>query len=56
MMEMSDIFEGDESGGKSPTLGLLKLRGLRAAAVSLFGIENFVITEEFGLIYSLSNL
>jgi hypothetical protein len=38
-----------------PTLGLLKLRGLRAAAISLVAIENFVIAEEFGQIYPLSN-
>jgi hypothetical protein len=41
---------------KHPTRGLLKLRGLRAAAISLVAIEDFVIAEEFGLIYSLSNL
>jgi hypothetical protein len=41
---------------KCPTLGLLKLRGLRAAAISLIAIEDFVIVEEFGEIYSLSNL
>jgi hypothetical protein len=41
---------------KCPTLGLLKLRGLRAAAISLIAIEDFVITKEFGQIYSLSNL
>jgi hypothetical protein len=40
---------------KCPTLGLLKLRGLRAAAISLIAIEDFVIAEEFGQIYSLSN-
>jgi hypothetical protein len=38
-----------------PTLGLMKLRGLRAGAISLIVIENFVIAEEFGQIYSLSN-
>jgi hypothetical protein len=41
---------------KRPTLGLLKLRGLRATAISLIAIEDFVIAEEFGQIYSLSNL
>jgi hypothetical protein len=41
---------------KSPTLGLLKLRGPRAAAISLIAIEDLVIAEEFGQIYSLSNL
>jgi hypothetical protein len=41
---------------KWPTLGLLKLRGLRAAAISLIVIEDFVIAEEFGQIYSLYNL
>jgi hypothetical protein len=48
--------EGDESREKYPTLGLLKLRGLRAAAISLIVIKDFVIAEEFGQIYSLSNL
>jgi hypothetical protein len=56
MMEMSNIFQCDESREKSPILGLLKLRGLRAAAISLIAIEEFVIAEEFGQIYSLSNL
>jgi hypothetical protein len=41
---------------KCPTLGLLKLRALRVAAVSLIAIEDFVTLEEFGQIYSLSNL
>jgi hypothetical protein len=41
---------------KCPTRGFLKLRGLRAAAISLIVIEDFVIAEEFGQIYSLSNL
>jgi hypothetical protein len=41
---------------KCPTLGLLKLRGLRVPAISLIAIEDFVIAEEFGQIYSLSNL
>jgi hypothetical protein len=41
---------------KCPTLGLLKLRGFRATAISLIAIEDFVIAEEFGQIYSLSNL
>jgi hypothetical protein len=48
--------EGDESREKCPTLGLLKLRGRRAAAISLIAIKDFVIAEEFGQIYSLSNL
>jgi hypothetical protein len=48
--------EGDESQEKCPTLGLLKLRGLRAAAISLITREDFIIAEEFGQIYSLSNL
>jgi hypothetical protein len=39
-----------------PTLGRLKLRGLRAAAISLIAREDFVIAEEFGHIYSLFNL
>jgi hypothetical protein len=34
----------------------MKLRGLRAAAISLIAIEDFVIAEEFGQIYSLSDL
>jgi hypothetical protein len=41
---------------KHPTLSLLKLTGVRAAAISLIAIEDFVIAEEFGQIYSLSNL
>jgi hypothetical protein len=41
---------------KRATLRLLKLRGLRAAAISLIVREDFVIAEEFGQIYSLSNL
>jgi hypothetical protein len=41
---------------KYPTADLLKLRGLRAAAISLIAIEDFVITEEFSQIYSLSKL
>jgi hypothetical protein len=40
---------------KRPTLGLLKLRGVRAAAILLTVIEHFVIAEEFGQIYSFSN-
>jgi hypothetical protein len=31
------------------------LRGLRAAAISLIAIEDFVIADEFGQTYSLSN-
>jgi hypothetical protein len=45
---MSNIFDCDESREKGPTLGLLKLRGLRAAAISLIAREDVVITEEFG--------
>jgi hypothetical protein len=41
---------------KCPTFGLLRLRGPRAAAISLIAMEDFVIAEEFGHIYSLSNL
>jgi hypothetical protein len=41
---------------KIPVANLLKLRGLRAAAISLIAREDFVIAEEFGQIYSLSNL
>jgi hypothetical protein len=41
---------------KCPTRGLLKLRGCRAAAISLIAREDFVIAEEFGQIYSLSNV
>jgi hypothetical protein len=51
----TQFFEGDESREKCPTLGLLKLRGLRAAAISLIAMEDFVIAEEFGHICSLSN-
>jgi hypothetical protein len=56
MMEMSDMFECGKSREKCLTLGLLKLGGLRVAAISLMTIEDFVIAEEFGQIYSLSNL
>jgi hypothetical protein len=52
----TQFYERDESGEKCPTLCLLKLRWLRAAAVSLIAIEDFVIAEEFGEIYLLSNL
>jgi hypothetical protein len=52
----TQFCEGDESRKKCPTLGLLKLRGLRAAAISLITIEDFGIAEEFGQIYSFSNL
>jgi hypothetical protein len=48
--------EGDESGEKCRTPGFLKLRRARAAAILLIAIEDFVIAEEFGQIYSLSNL
>jgi hypothetical protein len=48
--------EGDESREKCPILGLLRLSGLRAAAISLIAREDFVIAEEFGQIYSLSNV
>jgi hypothetical protein len=41
---------------KCPTLGLLKLRWLRAAAISLIAREGFVVAEEFRQIYSSSNL
>jgi hypothetical protein len=52
----TQFCEGDESREKRSTNGLLKLRGLRAAAISLIAIEDFVIAEEFGQIYLLSNL
>jgi hypothetical protein len=51
----TQFCEGDESREKCPTLDLLKLRGLRVAAISLISREDFVIPEEFGQIYSLSN-
>jgi hypothetical protein len=41
---------------KCPTLGRLKLKGFRAAVISLIAIEDFVIAEQFGQIYSLSNI
>jgi hypothetical protein len=44
--------EGDESREKMPDRGLLKLRGLRAAAISLIAIEDFIIAEKYGQIYS----
>jgi hypothetical protein len=52
----TQFCEGDESRERCPTPGLLKLRGLRVAVMSLIAIEDFVIAEEFGQIYSLSNL
>jgi hypothetical protein len=52
----TQFCEGDESREKFPTQGVLKLRGLRAAVISLTSIEDFVIAEEFGQIYSLSHL
>jgi hypothetical protein len=52
----TQLCDGDESSDKCPTLSLLKLRGFRATAISLIAIEDFVIAEEFGQIYSLSNL
>jgi hypothetical protein len=52
----TQFCEGDESQEKCPTRGLLKLRDLRAAAISLIAIEDFVIAEELGQIYSLSDL
>jgi hypothetical protein len=33
-----------------------KIERLRAAVISLIAIEDFVVAEEFGQIYSLSNL
>jgi hypothetical protein len=51
----TQFCEGDESREKRLTLGLLKLRGLRAA-ISLIAIEDFVVAEEVGQIYFLSNL
>jgi hypothetical protein len=56
MITRTQFCEGDESREKCQTLGLLKLRGFRAAAISLIAIKDFVIAEEFGQIYSLSNL
>jgi hypothetical protein len=52
----TQFCEGDESRGKCPTLGLLELRALRATAISLVAIEDFVTAEEFGQIWSLFNL
>jgi hypothetical protein len=52
----TQFCEGDESREKCLTLGLLKLRGLRIAAILLIAREDFAIAEEFGRIYSLSNL
>jgi hypothetical protein len=52
----TQFCEGDESREKCPTLGLLELRGLRAAAISLIAREDLVIAGEFGQIDSLSNL
>jgi hypothetical protein len=47
--------EEDESREKCRTPGLLKLRGVRAPAISLIVREDFVIAKEFGQIYSLFN-
>jgi hypothetical protein len=52
----TQFCEGDKSREKWPTFGLLKSRGFRTPAISLIAIEDFVIAEEFGQIYSLSNL
>jgi hypothetical protein len=52
----TQFCEGDRSREKCRTIRLLKLRGLRAAAISLIAIEDLVIAEEFGQIYSLSIL
>jgi hypothetical protein len=52
----TQFCKGDESREKSPTLGPLKLRALTAAVISLIAREDFVSAEEFGQIYSLSNL
>jgi hypothetical protein len=43
----TQFCEGDKSREKWLTLGLLKSRGLKAAAISLIAIEDFVIAEEF---------
>jgi hypothetical protein len=51
----TQFCEGGESREKCPTLGLLKLKGLGTAAISLIAIEDYVIAEEFAQIYSLSN-
>jgi hypothetical protein len=56
MIIRTQFCEGDESREKMPDRGLLKLRGRRTAAISLIAREDFVIAEEFGQIYSLSNL
>jgi hypothetical protein len=52
----AQFCEGDESREKRQIPGLLKLRGLRDAAISLIAIEDYVIAEEFDHVYSLSNL
>jgi hypothetical protein len=51
----TQFYEETNHEKKCPTLGILKFRGLRAAAISLIAIENFVIAEEFGQIYSSSS-
>jgi hypothetical protein len=48
----TQFCEGGESREKCTARGLLKLRGLRAAAILLIAIEDFVIAEQFGQIYS----
>jgi hypothetical protein len=52
----TQFCEVDESREKYPTLGRLRLRGLRAAAISLIARDDSVMGEEFGQSYSLSNL
>jgi hypothetical protein len=52
----TQLCEGDELREKRPTRGFLKLRGFKAAAMSLIAIEDFVIAEEFSQVYSLSNV
>jgi hypothetical protein len=56
MIIRPQFCEGDEPREKYPSLSLLKLRGLMDAGISLIARENFVIAEEFGQIYSVSNL
>jgi hypothetical protein len=48
--------EGDESREKMTDPKPSEIERLRAASISVIAIEDFVIAEEFGQIYSLSSL
>jgi hypothetical protein len=56
MIIRTQFCEGDESREKSPDSRPSEIERVRTAAISVIAIEDFVIAEEFGQIYSLSNL